>query len=317
MNQNDWNKRRAWLLISTDQRAFAGNNGYEDSINSSYKWDSTVKYAALLKRGDIIVIFDKVQLIGASIIDEIAVGKSTKQRLRCPNCKSTSLRKRKTKVPLYRCQEQDCCLEFDDAISEHAEVVTYSSTHEAGWIDLDGLASGAELRSISPTPKAPDSIRPLDFEKFVELISQRAPNYEIPFVEGLASDQSHGHSLRQVRVRIGQGKFRTSLIETYGASCAVTGPTHQAAIEACHLYSYAKEGKHHEHGGLLLRRDLHTLFDRGLLAINPDTSTIVVSPELLKFENYAVFHERKLNIELTERQLAWIRIHSLKFNWMN
>jgi hypothetical protein len=305
--------RQAWLLISTDERAFGGNTGYDDQVNSSYKWDSTVKYSSHLRVGDIIVIFDKHNLIGSSIIDSISVEKSNKLRMRCPECGTPKFQSRKTKLPLFRCGNPKCLHEFDDPISEIIEVTGYSSNHEAGWIDLEGLATGDELRKISISPKSPDSIKPFNFEKFLQLISKRVPSYDLKFVENLPNEQSHGHSLRNVRVRVGQGKFRQGLLETYGDSCALTGPTPKAAIEACHLYSYAQVGKHDEHGGLLMRRDLHALFDKGLLTINATNRKIIVSHELMKFPTYAALHETDVKVELSDRQLAWIRAHSLNF----
>lgn len=72
-----------------------------------------------------------------------------------------------------------------------------------------------------------------------------------------------------MRVRVGQAEFRLRLLARYGNVCAFSGPSPTAALEAAHLYSYAAEGRHHDDGGFLLRRDLHRLFDLGLLAVEP------------------------------------------------
>ena len=306
----------AWLLITTEHRAHGGNVGYEDALNSSYKWDDTVKYHSRLKRGDLIVLFDKDVLLGASIIDNIEVTQNAnKQRFRCPKCKSTSIKPRITVLPLYRCQKRNCGNEFDVPISEVIRVKTYESKHEAGWVDLEGLATGQELRAVTTTPKAPDSIRPLYFDQFLELMRHSAPEHDLKFLKRINDDQLIGHSTRQVRVRTGQGQFRTQLLERYGEQCAITGRTHPATIEACHLYSYAKVGKHHEHGGVLLRRDLHALFDKGLITVDPLTSTVMVAKELMEFPQYASLASKQLQIDLNDEQLAWIRAHQLEFNW--
>mgnify|MGYP005654525081 CR=1 FL=1 len=51
--------------------------------------------------------------------------------------------------------------------------------------------------------------------------------------------------------------------------CALCGLNHQRGLDAAHLYSYADLGEHHFNGGLLLRKDLHSFFDLGLIAIEP------------------------------------------------
>ena len=64
------------------------------------------------------------------------------------------------------------------------------------------------------------------------------------------------------------------------------GPAPAEVLEACHLYSYAEIGRHDIEGGLLLRRDLHRLFDQGLLAVTPD-GTIDVGESLKPYDLYS------------------------------
>ena len=81
--------------------------------------------------------------------------------------------------------------------------------------------------------------------------------------------EANGHRQTLTRVRIGQAAFRKQLLDQFGEVCALTGPCPAEVLEAGHLYSYSKLGRHHKHGGLLLRRDVHALFDRGRLAVDP------------------------------------------------
>jgi hypothetical protein len=89
----------------------------------------------------------------------------------------------------------------------------------------------------------------------------------------------------------------------------MTGPTPPAALEAAHLYSYAEVGEHHDHGGLLLRRDLHNLFDTGLLAVDPGALTVDVDPEIQIFPSYAELNGRPLGVTVTARQRQWLGAH--------
>ncbi len=73
------------------------------------------------------------------------------------------------------------------------------------------------------------------------------------------------------RVRRGQPKFRARLLKAYGGACAVTGTGIDAVLEAAHIEPHAKAGRNGDDNGLLLRSDIHVLFDLGLLRIHPKT----------------------------------------------
>lgn len=80
--------------------------------------------------------------------------------------------------------------------------------------------------------------------------------------------------------RQGQPAFRTSLLEAYGGACAITGCNLSAVLEAAHIHPYKGDHTNVVSNGLLLRADIHTLFDLRLIAIDPDTLTVLVAPEL-------------------------------------
>ena len=75
---------------------------------------------------------------------------------------------------------------------------------------------------------------------------------------------------RLVRPRLGQATFRIAVLDAYGRACAVTGEHSLPALEASHIRSYAQEGPHEICNGLLLRADLHRLFDTGYLTVTPE-----------------------------------------------
>jgi len=73
-----------------------------------------------------------------------------------------------------------------------------------------------------------------------------------------------------VRPRLGQGTFRVAVTDVYERACAVTGERALPALEAAHIRPYAEEGPHTVANGLLLRADIHGLFDRGYLTVSQD-----------------------------------------------
>jgi len=93
-------------------------------------------------------------------------------------------------------------------------------------------------------------------------------------------EDSRQRQLRQIAERKGQPRFRRMLLEAYGGRCAITGCDAVQALEAAHIAPYRGEESNHPQNGLLLRADLHTLFDLGLIGVNPGTMRVVISPEL-------------------------------------
>lgn len=71
---------RAWLTLSSadDYRRIIGSGKYDDNPASHYSWDDTVPNHANLRTGDVVVLWDKKTLIGASVIEQIETGKAIK-----------------------------------------------------------------------------------------------------------------------------------------------------------------------------------------------------------------------------------------------
>jgi putative restriction endonuclease len=73
-----------------------------------------------------------------------------------------------------------------------------------------------------------------------------------------------------VRPRLGQGTFRVMVTDAYERRCVVTNERTLPVLEAAHIKPYSQSGPHAVSNGLLLRSDLHTLFDRGYVTVTPD-----------------------------------------------
>jgi putative restriction endonuclease len=104
------------------------------------------------------------------------------------------------------------------------------------------------------------------------------PGFDPDSVEDLRE-----RALRAIRIRRGQPAFRALLLEAYGCRCVITGCSVKDVLEAAHITPYFGGSTNHTSNGLLLRADLHTLFDCGLLAINPNTRMVVIAHSLTTF----------------------------------
>lgn len=302
------NNGAAWLLLAVgENRAFGSNDGYRDEPESHYRWDSTVPNHAKLNEGQPIVLWDKKSSLGMSIIESIDQGTAVKTVYSCPSCGKAHIKARKNKIPRYKCFA--CQNNFEVPASKRVEVTEYTSHHGNAWVDLSGLVPGGVLRSVCASPKSQLSLRPLDWEKFKAAVAAAGGPELLTVVEAASKMAVGGHTTANVRVRLGQSAFRKSLLDSMGPICIFTGECPPAVLEAAHLYSFAKVGEHHEHGGFLMRRDLHRLFDLGLLAVQPKTLTVDVSNTLAGFPPYSGLAGQPLRFKVKEAQIQWIREH--------
>jgi putative restriction endonuclease len=85
--------------------------------------------------------------------------------------------------------------------------------------------------------------------------------------------------------RLGQGAFRVLVTDAYHRRCAVTGEKTLPALEAAHIQAHAAEGPNRIDNGLLLRADLHRLFDDGYVTVDPDLKLVVSRRVREEYEN--------------------------------
>ena len=80
--------------------------------------------------------------------------------------------------------------------------------------------------------------------------------------------------------RRGQSAFRRALLDATGGRCALTGCQVTEVLEAAHITPYRGVETNHPTNGLLLRSDIHVLFDLGHISIDPETRRAVMASDL-------------------------------------
>ncbi|NLV30966.1 MAG: HNH endonuclease [Acidobacteria bacterium] len=98
--------------------------------------------------------------------------------------------------------------------------------------------------------------------------------------------------------RLGQGAFRILVTDAYLKRCAISGERTLPVLQASHIKPYG-EGPNHVDNGLLLRSDLHILFDRGYLTVTPDLKVEISGRIREEYENgkdYYRFHGNPLSV---------------------
>lgn len=122
------------------------------------------------------------------------------------------------------------------------------------------------------------------------LCQENSPALTIPFIESelQSSGEFNPQNIVDARKKVlgsvvrrqGQAKFRLALLKAYDGRCAITGCTITALLEAAHIVPYQGADTNVVGNGLLLRADIHTLFDLGLLWVDADKRIVKLADEL-------------------------------------
>lgn len=103
-----------------------------------------------------------------------------------------------------------------------------------------------------------------------------------------ANNDSNEYEAQRRRIRKGQAALKQKLLEVYDAKCCVTGCDILEILEAAHIMSHAESGINHSENALLLRADIHILFDRHLLKISPKALKITLDESLKNTEYWSL-----------------------------
>ena len=104
---------------------------------------------------------------------------------------------------------------------------------------------------------------------------------EAPAFDPAMVTDERDRRLIELAVRQGQDRFRAMVVEAYDARCAITGFDAVEALEAAHITPYKGPATSLVSNGILLRADVHALWDRGSLAVDETAHTVLVKPHLL------------------------------------
>ena len=151
-------------------------------------------------------------------------------------------------------------------------------------------SSGGKKNSLSKAAAA---------EKTLELLPDGAANEVAEFVPREGDERALIQ--QQIRERRGQQGFRNEVRKRYGDRCLVTGCKVLAVLEAAHIKPYQGEKDNHPENGLLLRADIHTLFDLDLLGIEPQSLRVELHPNLAESAAYKHLAGKTLRCSAKQR----------------
>lgn len=124
------------------------------------------------------------------------------------------------------------------------------------------------------------------------------------------------YTYAQIRARRGQGRFRASLFSAPYPRCAISGVGYPLLLEAAHIVPFSESLDHSPANGLILRADLHTLFDLHEITIDR-TGIVRASSSVIEIDSYAVFNAQQALLdahELAQKAQA-LQDHNRRCGW--
>lgn len=281
--------QQAWSFkaIDQDDLRYWGNDGYHDDSSTFYRYDSFVANNKNVKEGDIVIITNRDKVLGISVVDKITTQNINKKRNKCTHleCSAKKITPRKTIKPEWRCDNGH---EFDEPRVIFEPTVEFVANYGGQYKKITSV-SIFKLLAETPRYNVQMSIQEVNLHWAVELLDSQSSvilnldagdaDNDMPIL--MAEDQRKIVE-RQIKERRGQKKFRDQLLRS-NPVCAVTGCELVDILEAAHIAAYRNDSHNHISNGLLLRSDIHTLFDLNLCAIDPENNSIHFSQGPLKY----------------------------------
>jgi len=290
--------QRAWLALSLGaEREYAGNDGYADELDTVYRYDSFVPNHRQVAKGDLLILCDRKAVLRIAEVSKIVPKDRPKTLRRCPTCRIATIKARKHKRPQYKCRAGHL---FDTPLETTEDCTHYEAFFNGACLPVRGDIPVQEVRQACPRFNGQLAIQAVELERLSGkargLLKVAAALHSAPPAKLLVAHDAADEAYvpdgqderdvieRQIRARRGQKKFREQLRKRFKDTCPVTQCRLPDLLEAAHISPYRGDKDHHVSNGLLLRADIHTLFDLELLGIEPATLRICLHPKLKGME---------------------------------
>ncbi|MBE9235293.1 pentapeptide repeat-containing protein [Anabaena aphanizomenioides LEGE 00250] len=225
-------------------------------------------------------------------------------KLECANLRGANLKS--SKIANANFAEANFC--DTDLSQTYNKLTTVSTLKDAYYNDETKFPEGLHPTIVHKIP-----------QKAAQKISQMIwSNYQDPqWIKELLNNKGEPQKYPPSREK--QQEFKEELIKKYGYKCLISGCEIKEIIEAAHIIPYSKIESHDVANGLLLRVDLHRLFDAHLIAIHPTTREVLISEQIAK--DYQDIRGIKIASCLTgedaTKQQDALRYHCEQCNWID
>ncbi|EMW0829083.1 HNH endonuclease [Klebsiella aerogenes] len=306
--------QQAWSFKAIEQEdlRYWGNDGYHDDSSLFYRYDSFVANHKNVKNGDVVIITNRGNVLGVSVIEKIETQDINKKRNKCihPDCNAKKILPRKTIKPEWRCDNGH---EFDAPRVIFEPAIEFVAIYGNQFRELSNITM-SQLITETPRYNGQMSIQEVNLQWAIDLVNPLSSvvldleadeaDEADEAVPALLDEDQRQVIERHIKKRRGQKNFRDQLLKS-NPVCAVTGCMLVDILEAAHIDAYRNDSHNHISNGLLLRSDIHTLYDLNHLAIDPDKKTLHFSKKALS-EKYSEYEGLKIGVkhELSKSALS-------------
>ena len=308
-------KSWAFKTIEKSELIYKGNNGYDGNPHSSYSYDNYVANHKQVRKGDLVIIYDRSKIIGISLINELNSVDALKEINKCPivNCDAKKLRTRTNRKPEWRCSNGH---EFTTPRKINIPIKKFTAIYNENFQEINKPYSLLERNIIRHNKQL--SIQEVNLEWSIALLEGAQHKLDSLNISDAENDSVifEKSDLREsinrtIKQRRGQKSFRDNLL-SHKKTCAITNCNIVDILEAAHIFPYRNNSHNQISNGVLLRADIHTLFDIDMIAISPIDHTIHLNDTLKKSEYYSL-NGKSINInhKLSREALEsrWILFH--------
>ena len=208
--------------------------------------------------------------------------------------------------------------EFDAPVVETVPVTAFEAHYAQTFMAVPPGFSKDKLKAAALRPNDQLAIEEVDAAVLEKPLTEKEPAIAQVFAASaqltsplpdvgddasepdLSAGDTRDRVLRAIALRRGQRKFRKALTDRYGPVCIISGCEIFEIVEAAHIWPYQGEASNNVKNGLLLRADLHTLFDLNLLAIHPKTMKVHLHPSVTD-SAYMPFNDKTIRTENEKR----------------
>lgn len=197
-----------------------------------------------------------------------------------------------------------------------AIVIRLGDTFHARWLPMSEFAAiepGLASRDRGVAEAPPAILRALGLPATTALSEyQEEEARGVDEFDPGNSEDGRKRIFAEILRRQGQSAFRNAVMTSYGGCCAVTGCSAPWVVEAAHISPYRGPNTNHASNGIALRADIHTLFDLGLVTVEPATLKVRVSSLVMEPE-YRGLDGRELAVGTVKPSKAALEEHFSRF----
>ena len=279
------------------------------ALPTAYTYETDDRSKKQIAANDLLFLRDQKRLLAVAHVESVTTEKREQTVATCPVCSGTKIEMRKKRDIPYRCFHGH---QFTDPTEEQQMTVVHTAFFPHDFVRITAQIEPAELRPFELTNSRHVKLKLGDITGICGYVARRDHNVG-PILKSWLRNRTltlgdreaeitgaalgvvdePDRPLQAIRARRGLASFRDKLITRYGAKCMISGCNVLALLEACHVSRYQRPEDNHPANGVLLRSDLHTLFDLDLIGLNPVDMQVRIHSDLIGTE-YEKFARQRL-----------------------